>query len=391
MRAAVIGQALRRLIVVSLVWAAAGVRAASPGLSAESVETWLAAFAADYGRLGAEALWSRLDQTRLAERAAALDGLAGAEGRRHGELIGQRLARDRASYASFNQLTIGRRTDAGDHWTVLTHYNSDEGLFFYRRLRLEPGEAGTVRLADWADMPCDVDMAEELATLALLQIRSGGEGAAMPAARRAELAFYRDNPQKLIQLYLAMRATTQPALLQAVFTELSPAAKYGVVAREARTQCFVSIPKETVADQVETLVGSADEDSLRGLLMFRAGLRGGRPALALAGMDLLSAGIGEDAMWRVERIALLDQAGRLDEAEGFATETAELYPTNYAVHLYHLAALRRAGRGAEAERREAALGEMLGADMAAAVARRATSYAAEQAAHASQVIAGPSR
>lgn len=349
-------------------------------MSAEAVETWLAAFADDYASQGPEALWSRLDQARLAERVAALDGLGAAEAGRRADLIRQRVGNDRSAYAGFNQLTVGRRTDAGDHWAVLTHYNSDAGMFFYRRLRLEADATGAVRLAGWADMPCDLEMAEDIATLALLQLRETGERGSLPEARRAELRYYRDNPQKLMQLYFAMRATTaRQILFRAVFAELPPVAKYGVIARDARTQWFVSLEPARIADELQALIGQAEEDSLRGLLMFRAGLRGEKPALALAGMDLLSAQIGEDAMWRSERGTLLDHAGRLDEAVEFTRESAELYPAFYLPHVHHLAALRRAGRAAEAERREALLVELFGPDIAKVIAKNAADFAQEQA------------
>lgn len=348
-------------------------------LSASAVESWLAAFADDYASQGPEALWSRLDQARLAERVAALDSLGATEAGRRADLIRQRVGNDRASYAGFNQLTVGRRTDAGDHWAVLTHYNSDAGLFFYRRLRLEADATGAARLAGWADMPCDLEMAEDIATLALLQLREAGEHGSLPEARRAELRYYRDNPQKLMQLYFAMRATTaRQILFRAVFAELPPVAKYGVIARDARTQWFVSLEPAQIADELPLLIGQADEDPLRGLLMFRAGLRGEKPALALAGMDILSAQIGEDAMWRSERGTLLDRAGRLDEAVEFTRESAELYPAFYLPHVHHLAALRRAGRADEAERRSEQLVELFGADVAKVIAKNAADFARDQ-------------
>lgn len=375
----------RRLValLVCFVFVFSGLRAANTtgraALSAAEVEGWIDAFSEDYERRGAEALWSRLDEARLAERVAALDGLGTAEARRREELIRQRLGNDRVAYANFKHLTVGRRTDAGDYWTVLTHYNSDDGMFFYRRLRLEAGTAGSVRLADWANLPCDLEMAEDIATLALLQMREVGANGTLPVARRAELEFYRDNPQKLMQLYFALRATTaQQMLFRAVFSELPPVAKYGVVAREARTQWFVLLPSSTVAEEVSAIVGPKEEDALRGLLLFRAGLRGERPRVALEGMDLLSAQLGEDAMWRIERSTLLDHAGRLDEAAAFTRETAELHPTIYVAHVHHLAALRRAGRADEAERRASLLADMLGQEFANLIAQNAENFAREQ-------------
>ncbi len=362
---------IRRVILFWLVGvlgvASAWAGSESRRLGEEEIVKWLNEFLADHTERGVEAFTERIDAQRLLARSMKVSGLD-KERRRHETLVRQILGELRSQFDGMKDLQLGRRMNEGGHWSVMAYFSDPAGLFIFRRLRIEGSEGGKARITDWADMPCDVECSEVMAAQVLVQTMTPPEK--VPERLRAELAFYHENPRRYVGAAMAAGLQNGDSLATELMN-LPPEARFGVLAREWRGILLMLYPPDFFYVEQRLQVGSAERDPLRGLLMYRAGVRAKNPEMALRGLELLSAQLEQDLHIRMEKCALLMLAGRVEEAARVAAEAAELYPTFYNPHIHRLAALRIAGETEAGEAVEADVGLMLGAEVKEMVVRHA--------------------
>lgn len=361
------------LLVMAVQGTVEGMANTMVNLSREDVLKWLHEFEVDHQQRGTPALLERIDEQALSDRALAASGLVGEEPR-HLALTRQSIGELRVASETLTHLRFGRRMDEGSHWTVMTYFWDPAGMFIFRRFRIEKLKDGGVRITDWADMPCDVAQSEVVARMVFVQTLAVPDKA--PERMRAELTFFHKHPMRYVKAVMAVNRQDMSALLREVVT-MPPEARFGVLARHWRTTLLAGSSSSGFLENRHMLVGSRENDPLRGLLLFRAGTSGNRPEIALEGLSQLSAQLDHDVDIRTQTIAMLILADRVDEAVDLATETAELYPANYSGHIQRLAALWFTGHANTREGERARLAAMLGKEAADTIDHHTEVYITE--------------